>query len=110
MIIDEIQRKNKSYSYIQNFSLTRKIDDEGATPYVLDLALCEFPNYGDTLLHLQFSGVLDIKIDTLDGLYNVILSIDDISANQMEGINYRVVDVSGNNLSFLCREIEIIHK
>lgn len=108
MTVKEIYEKNKSCSYIHDIFISRNINDEGAESYTLDLVLCEFPNYDkSSLLSIRFRGVFDIKIDKIDGLYKVILSINDISENQIEGAKFRVIDISGNNISFLCHSFEI---
>ncbi len=62
---------------------------------------------GTAELVARFFGAVEIKIGNLRNGRCILLNIEDVSGNQLEGINYRVSDEEGDVFSFCCRDISV---
>ena len=110
-LIFEFYQKQKEFGYLQSINLSRNIIEDGCSEYALNIILCDYPFYeGNQKLLLTFLGVRDFKIGNLEGLLKLLISITNMSENQMEGINYRVKEDENELFSFYCKtfEFEII--
>jgi hypothetical protein len=87
------------YRFLKSFTLTRELRPEGASDYDLEVALA---SDGGDLLFVKFTGVRDLRIGSLEGLFGLHLDIRDIHASQMEGLNFQVGESEYRAFSFLC--------
>ena len=66
--ISEFYKKQKDFTYLQSFNLSRDINENGCSDYSLNIVLCDYPYYeGNQKLLLTFLGVRNFKIGDLDG-------------------------------------------
>lgn len=105
--IADFYQKQKEFGYLQSIKLMRDLNDDNHSNYYLNIILSSYPFYKkNQKLLLTFTGVKNIKIDNLEGLYKLLINIRDISGNQMEGINYRVKEEENDMFSFYCKKFE----
>lgn len=105
---NEINEKLKRFPYLCGINLKRKMEGDSCSDYQLILEFCDFPNWSvEEKLSILFSGVRDLEIKNLDGLWNVHIMIRDLREDQLENINYYVTEDEENMFSFYCSSIEI---
>lgn len=105
---NEINEKLKRYPHICGMNLEREIEENSCEGYKLVLEFCDYLNYCmEDKLSILFSGVRDLEIKNLDGLWNVHIMIKDLREDQLENINYHVTEDEENMFSFYCSSIEI---
>lgn len=105
---NEINEKLKRFPYLCGINLKRKMEGDSCSDYQLILEFCDFPNWNvEEKLSILFSGVRDLEIKNLDGLWNVHIMIRDLREDQLENINYYVTEDEENMFSFYCSSIEI---
>ncbi|MCT4596535.1 MAG: hypothetical protein N4A50_01480 [Vallitalea sp.] len=97
----------KKFGYIYSINLKRDIDANGCSEYMLDIILCDYPNYeGCPKLLLHFLEVRDFKLGNIEGMFKLLIHITDISERQMEGIKYKVQEEENTSFSFYCNAFE----
>lgn len=107
ILIANFYNKQNSFGYLQSINLSRSIDDIGCSEYFVCIILCSYPFYeGDRKLSLKFSGVKNLKVGDLDGLFKLTINVTDISERQMEGISYKVSEQENDLFSFYCDVFE----
>ena len=95
------------YGYLEELRLYREISEDGCSDYTVNLALRSFPKDQTSLkLFLAFTGAKEVRIGHLEGLLNLVIDIRDVKEQQMEGVNYKVVESEYNAFSFWCREFQ----
>jgi hypothetical protein len=106
-LLNDFYQKQKKFGYLQSLNLSRSISDEGCSEYSLNITLFDYPyNEGDQKLVLTFLGVRDFKIGNLEGLLKLLITIRDISDDQLEKINYAVLEEENELLKFYCEEFD----
>ena len=106
LILDFYQIQKK-FGYLKSVNISREIDNIGCTDYQMVMFLCNFPYYeGDSMMKLKFKGVKDLKLSELDGLVKLLISIKDLSTDQMEGVGYKIKEDENNLFSFFCEKFE----
>lgn len=108
--ITDFNQRQREFGYFQSLQLSRDIGDEdGCSEYSLNITLCGYPFHeGDQKLVLSFLGVRNLKIGVIDGLYKLLININNISEDQMEGINYWVKEDENESFSFYCADFEFL--
>lgn len=100
-------QRQRDFGYLQSLHLSRNIGDDGCSEYSINITLCDYPFYeGDQKLVISFLGVRSLKIGELEGLYKLSININDVSEDQIEGINYKVKEEENEVFSFYCAEFE----
>ena len=105
LLVQELYSKQREFGYLEAISLFRENceDSYGSSGYFLQIILSAYPlDSSDRKLKLNFSGVRNLKIGEIDALVKVLVSIVDISANQLEDIKYSVKDDEHDLFSFYC--------
>ncbi|MCP4344038.1 MAG: hypothetical protein GY795_00750 [Desulfobacterales bacterium] len=97
--------KPAQFGYLESFSLFRKVEHDRCSPYYMELVLLSF-RFNVEQLCLSFSGVQDIKIGDIGGLMSLQIDIRSVSEQQMENLNFKVVESEYETFSFLCTDFK----
>jgi hypothetical protein len=104
LLINEFYYAHKKIHYLHSIRLYRDEDDI-YSKYCLDITLSDRQIFKQKML-IHFSGVVDFKSTNLDSLCALLITIVDVSANQMEEINYKVKEDEYELFSFWCKDFE----
>jgi hypothetical protein len=94
----------QEYCFLKSMSIDRKISDEVYHKYDIELVLSKRPSSGSGDLRIKCTNAFDIKINNIEGLPGLLVEIKDVSANQIEGARFRVIEQEENAFSFYCSE------
>ncbi|WP_240416815.1 hypothetical protein [Paenibacillus periandrae] len=107
VLISDFYQKQMEFGYLQSFNLYRNLSGIGSSEYTLKITSCDYPLYeGNQKFLITFLGVRNLKIRDFEGLFKLIITIDDISKDQIEGINYKVIEEEYETFSFICEKFE----
>lgn len=95
--------KPVTYRFLKSISLSRNISHEGCTNYDLELVLGKLLD-GDGIEYLKVfsTGVTEINIGEIGGMFGLLVNIEDIRDRQLEGISFRISEQENNAFSFNC--------
>lgn len=100
--------KPSKYGFLERFCLTRKIDFDNFSSFCLELQLCSpLDHQCNERLQLSFSGIKELSIGNLEGLFSLLIDLKNIQDSQLENIKYQVVESEYNSFSFLCSNIKV---
>lgn len=103
--IIDFYKKHREFRYLESIHAHRRLNEENCSEYTLDIILCDLDvANGQTKMLLTFTNARDIKIGRLEGILVLMVNIRDISTDQMESINYEVVEEENNIFSFYCED------
>jgi hypothetical protein len=102
-INDFIALKPRYFKFLKSISLTRDISQETCQRYNIEIVLSQ-PEANNHELHINFKNAFNIKLNRLEGLFGLLVDIEDISNMQLEGGRYRVIDQEGDVFSFYCED------
>lgn len=92
-----------SYPYIESLALERDLFDVGGL--TMRLRLSRRDQRDAPKLEVIFEGVVDLKLDDLNGIPVVVLGITSVRERQLEDITFRVEELGGDAIfSFLCAD------
>ena len=96
--------KPAQYSVLESLSLTRSTDPVLTGRFDLLLRLAPPTNPVSKCLSILFAGVRELKIGTLDHMRvsHLLVDISSIRKDQLENLNYRIVENEENAFSFSC--------
>jgi len=100
--------------YLTKFEM-EKVFEAGRMRLDLTLVLAEAWEEGAPQTAIQFTGVQDVRFgDQHEGINfgsQLFLKVSDVSAQQWEGIRYRVANLEQDlRLAFYCRGFEKVHR
>jgi hypothetical protein len=95
------------YCFLELLSIRQCVDPKEWAG--LDLAMRLSSSFGSDAkrLQLDFTGVRDLKIGSLDGLMRYAIDIRSIAERQLEGLSYRVVEEEWGLVSFACADFAV---
>jgi hypothetical protein len=96
--------KQLEFGYLKSLVLEREFEND-RYECTLKIVLSKIP-FDRKELNLVFYDVRDLKIGHLEGLFKLFIDIRDVSADCLEGINYRVCENEENIFSFYCKSFE----
>ena len=94
--------RKKEFGFLERLELQQSVDPAVWAGFRLEVDLRASMDLHSPRLLLEFVGVKDLRIGTLEGLLRYILDIRWIGAAQLEGRNYKVVESEYDALSFTC--------
>ena len=104
LLISKFLTKQKEFCYLQTLSLRRDIYENSCSEYNADVVLCAYPfSQHNKKLEVKFTGIRDLRIGKIDGLFALLITINDVSGDQLENINYSVKEDENGLFSFYCR-------
>lgn len=102
----EFHREQTKFGFIESVSIDKNIEDDDMTND-LTLTLFNYPYVsGDRKMLVTFYDIKDLSLGELEGLFKTVFSITNISAHQMENINYRVAEDENNLVKFNCKDFK----
>ncbi|WP_310832781.1 hypothetical protein [Paenibacillus pedocola] len=103
-LISDFYQIQEGFGYLTSFRLTRGTEIEGLE-VSLQITLSKSTFDYDEQLLITFTGVQDLTLGHLTGLFWLAFDISDISKDQLEGIRYKVDECEGNVFSLYCSQI-----
>lgn len=103
-IEDFLTLKPRHYGFLKEICLTRSISDKKSSKYNLELILSKISGGVTEDLRIQCLNVFNINIGCIEGMFGLMINIEDISDRQIEGAVYSIVDEEEGALSFYCEE------
>lgn len=99
--------KPSTFRFLKAISLVRDVGAYGSTAYKIEIILCRMA--GDVVEDLKviFTGAVDIKINQIESLFGMFLTIEDIRGRQLEGVSYHVCEEENNTFSFDCSDFHV---
>ena len=107
-----LKLKPSRYGYLEKIHLERSVDPRTWTGYTLTLILRAKPDSISEAICMVFSGMVDFNVRSLEGLFSLVIDIESIRDQQLEGRIYRVAESETDAFSFDCRDFtaKIIHQ
>lgn len=99
-----IGAKPAQYPFLKTISFSRSVDCRGATAYEIEIVLTKIFGCRTEDLKAKFSNAVDIKIGEVESMFGMLLDIEDVIGNQIEGVAYRVSELENNTFSFACSD------
>ena len=110
-IINDLQAfdafRHSAFRFLKSLAFSRDVSPHGSSHYGVEVVLSSGSEEADGMLRLLCTGVTDIKVGDINGTVSVLLSIHDIKAQQLEGMNYRVGETENDLFSFACEGFEV---
>ena len=104
-LIDDFYRMHKEFDFLQSLNFYRDTDEDIYSKCHLDVVLSNREAI-EQKMAIHFSEVVDFKSANLGSLCGLLISIIDVSADQLEGIKYRVKEDEYELFSFCCKTFE----
>lgn len=102
----DFYKEQQKFGYIESVTIYKDVEKENMTNH-LKISLFHYPYVkGDKRLVVTFQNIIDLKIKELNGLFNTVFSIIDISSYQIENIKFKIVEDENNLLCFSCKDFE----
>ena len=105
ILIDGCCCTPKELDLLESFHLYRDTDEDIYSKCHLDIVLSN-RHCLEQKAAIHFSEVVDFKSEDLDSLWDLIIKIFDVSADQWEGIKYHVSEDEHGLFSFYCKDFE----
>ena len=106
MIYNDIQEylalKPSDYRFLKSLSFTRKISREKYSRFNVDIVLSRDSGENEESLRIQCVNAFGIKVGDLEGMFGLLVEIEDVTAKQLEGGNYCVFEQEERSFSFYC--------
>ena len=99
--------QHSDFRFLKSMSLSRNVGPNGCSNYDVEVVLSRAAADSEQDLRLTCAGASDVKLGDLNGMYAALLSIRDVSSQQLEGINFRVVEGENDSFSFSCESFSL---
>jgi len=99
-----IALKPRYYKFLKAFKLTRNVSQDECSKYELEFVLSKISNDAIEDLQIRCINVFDINIKCIEGMFGLMVNIENISSRQLEGGTYRVSEEEEGAFSFYCEE------
>ncbi|WP_438497559.1 hypothetical protein [Paenibacillus sp. IHBB 3054] len=103
-LIDNFYKAQRGFIYLTSFHLTRDTQLNGLK-VSMQIILAKSTFEYDEQISISFTGVQDLKLGHLTGVYPLVFDITDVSKDQLEGIRYKVAECGENIFSLYCSQI-----
>ena len=94
--------RKAEFGFLERFELRQPVDPREWNGFRLEVDLRSSAQAESDRLRLVFAGVRDLRIGELEGLLRYMIDIRSITAAQVEGRNYRLVEGEYDAFSFVC--------
>jgi hypothetical protein len=100
--------RQAQYGFVQSFNVEKRKGDSGYLQCNVELILVSDFDFVAERPHLKlkFIQVTDLRVEDLNSTFGVLLNIYDISANQLEDQNFKVIDEENKMISLSCNDFE----
>lgn len=99
--------KPSTFRFLKAINLVRDVGAYGSTPFKIEMMLCRVSGDVTEDLRVRFTGAVDIKINRIESMFGMFLTIEDIRARQLEGLSYHVSEQENDTFSFDCNGFHI---
>ena len=100
--------KPATYKTLESLTLRRVYDQTVSARFDLSIRLVSSLEPASKCLYLEFEGVRELRIGSIDQIrvHHLMVDIRSISDDQLENLNYRVVENEENAFSFVCNRFK----
>lgn len=96
--------KPSNYGYLEDLHFEQSVDPRTRTGSTLTLILRSKPDSLSEALCVKFSGVADLQVQSLEGLFSLVIDIQSIRDQQLDGRAYRVTELETDAFAFYCSD------
>lgn len=105
-LIAEFGQKHRGFRNLESLHAYRDLSKENSLEYNIDVILCTTFIKENTKMRITFQNARDINIGSLEGILTLMIKINDVTKDQMEDINYRIVEEENLTFSFYCKDFD----
>ncbi|EDT6694646.1 hypothetical protein AH716_004384 [Salmonella enterica subsp. enterica] len=91
------------FKYLQSIACERSVDASSDGTYQIILVLSRYDDIYPKRMRMVFEGAIDVKIGDINGLWGMLIDIEDIKNNGLENIYFIVREIEYNTFSFMCK-------
>ena len=96
-------------NYVLSFSVRQEYEGESVSTYEIILAMLYKLDRFEYDVGLKFVGVRYFKVPEVNGdFYLSEIELENVSADQLEGVNFRFKDYGGSGFEVLSREFSVL--
>ena len=96
-------------NYVLSFSVRQEYEGESVSTYEIMLAMLYKLDRFECDVGLKFAGVRYFKVPEVNGdFYLSEIELENVSADQLEGVNFRFKDYGGSGFEVLSREFSVL--
>lgn len=110
-IINDVQAfdsfQHSAFKYLKSVSFSRNVVPNGSSDYDAEIVLSRGTEDDAQDLRVCCFGAVDIRVGDINGTHAILIGIQDISARQLEGINFRVVENENESFSLSCGSFHV---
>lgn len=94
--------------YLKELSIKKYFNDDNQFVMDLEIVLSFDHMLSDNGMTIKFLNVKNLNIGELNAILSMQIEIIDTSSDQLENINFYIVDEENNTFSFYCERICLI--
>lgn len=102
LLINNFYGLQKKYVYLQSIQLFRSTQNDNCSELTLQIFLTEDTTFEKEKMEITFHNVKDIKFGNVGGLFQMSITITDVSKYQMEKIKFKISEEENLSFSFYC--------
>jgi hypothetical protein len=92
------------FRFLKSIKFTRTVTANGCSRFDADIVLSKITANKIENLNLRCAGVFDINIGDMESVSGLQVEIEDVSANQIEGASFKVLEIEQSAFSFCCED------
>ena len=106
MQLDDVTYRLSGFTFVREFAL--EVDPRTGA-YELKLVLCQSPHASAPSLEVSFEKVSELAMTGFGGGWTqlLVLAVEDVSAQQLDRVRFRVRELESDTLSFACAVIHV---
>ncbi|CAJ1317641.1 hypothetical protein [Paenibacillus nuruki] len=104
--IAEFGQQHRAFPNLESLHAYRDLSKSNRSEYNIEVILCNTFVEGNSKMRITFLHARDINIGSLEGILTLMIKINDVSKDQMEDINYRIVEEENLTFSFYCKDFD----
>ena len=103
-IEEYIELKPRYYKFLKSINFSRQFSQSKSCGYNVELILSKSSYDNNNYLKIQCVNATNIKLGNIEGMLGLLVNIEDVKGNQLEGCNYLIVEEEEEAFSFYCEE------
>lgn len=92
------------FRFLKSIKFTRTIAANGCGKFNAVIVLSKITVKKIENLNLRCAGVFNVNIGDIESVSGFQVEIEDVSANQIEGASFKVLEIEQNAFSFYCED------
>ncbi len=99
-IAEFIKLKPSKFNFLQQIKFTRDIKIDRYSSYSAEIILCQLANSSIKKLFIYCEGVVGIKLGDIEGMYGMLIDIEDVKSRQLENICFKLTEQENEDGQF----------